>query len=312
MRICIAGDPQDLSSVYISWLAQRQGFEVVDLSESTLGTDWAFAYSDSDLSAGYIEKSDRRYPLTSFLGVFVRLHPQPGLPDGIVLSPAEASAFVVERRHAIQHLLNSFPCVVANRPYSGRANGSKPHQMNLLTKAGFSVPSWIASNEKSVVENFSRSCRGGVIYKSCSGIRSKVRLLDDELLRRLQEGTSPVVVQEYIKGHDVRVHVVRNHVFATKVISHSVDYRFESGNNEFRETSIPDHIQMMCRDFALADHLTIAGFDFRVTKDEKWYCLEVNPVPTFLPYEMETGQAIGNALLNVFCETHADSRLWPM
>ena len=58
----------------------------------------------------------------------------------------------------------------------------------------------------------------------------------------------------------------------------------------------------MCRIFALADHLTIAGFDFRVDDEGQWYCLEVNPVPTFLPYEMATGQAIGSALLNVFIE----------
>ena len=44
--------------------------------------------------------------------------------------------------------------------------------------------------------------------------------------------------------------------------------------------------------------LTLAGFDFRVTKDGRWYCLEVNPMPTFLPYETATGQPIGNAVLD--------------
>jgi glutathione synthase/RimK-type ligase-like ATP-grasp enzyme len=174
--------------------------------------------------------------------------------------------------------------------------------MHLLARAGFRVPKWIASNDRQVVEEFSRQCPQGTIYKSCSGLRSKVRLLDSEVLGRMQEGTSPVVVQEYIKGYDVRVHVVRQQIFPTQVISHGIDYRFESANNEFRETTVPTRIQELCTAFAAADRLTIAGFDFRVDEQGQWYCLEVNPVPTFLSYEMATGQPIGNALLDVFAE----------
>jgi len=44
----------------------------------------------------------------------------------------------------------------------------------------------------------------------------------------------------------------------------------------------------------------VAGFDFRVTPDGDWYCLEMNPVPTFLPYEMATSQRIGEAILDIF------------
>jgi glutathione synthase/RimK-type ligase-like ATP-grasp enzyme len=302
MRICIVGDSKDLSSTYISWLAQQRGFEVIELNEGDLGVEWSFAYADLDTSTGYIEKSGEHYPLTSFSGAFVRFNPEPGLPNNIYLPSEEAGVLVVERRHAMQHFLNSLPFPVANHPYSGRSNGSKPYQMSLLTKGGFTVPTWIASNEEQVVEDFSRQCKNGAIYKSCSGLRSKVRLLNEELLRRLRDGTSPVVVQEYIKGYDVRIHIVKNRIFATKVISFGIDYRFENDGNEFQETSAPDLIQNMCINFAQVEHLTIAGFDFRVAEDGQWYCLEVNPVPTFLPYEMTTGQPIGNALLDVFVE----------
>jgi len=49
--------------------------------------------------------------------------------------------------------------------------------------------------------------------------------------------------------------------------------------------------------FACAQGLLIAGFDFRVASNDRWWCLECNPAPTFLPCEMETGQAIADALL---------------
>lgn len=49
---------------------------------------------------------------------------------------------------------------------------------------------------------------------------------------------------------------------------------------------------------ARAEGLLVAGYDFRVTDDDCWYCLEMNPVPTFLPYEMETVQPIAEAILD--------------
>lgn len=300
MRICMVGDSQDLSCTYMSWLAQKRDIEVVTLDEDALGVHWSFTYADLNPGMGVIERGGKCYPYSSFCGAFVRLHPEPGLPGDLSLPAEEASALVVERRYAMQHFLNSLPFPVANRPFSGRSNGSKPHQMNLLAQAGFTVPRWIVSNETAAVAEFARQCPEGVIYKSCSGLRSKVRLLDKEFLNRLQEGTSPVVVQKYISGYDVRIHVVKHQIFATKISSHGIDYRFESDDNQFQETAVPQQIQTLCINFAEAESLTIAGFDFRVTDQGEWYCLEVNPVPTFLPYEMTTGQAIGKAILDLF------------
>jgi len=298
MRICIVGDSQDLTSVYIGWLAKRRGIQVIELSEETLGTDWAFEVCEAERRQGRLRIGGEVYRLDELHGAFVRFRPEPALPTDLDLGPAERAAFIAERRAGIQYFLNCLPCVVANPPSSGRSNGSKPYQMRLLANAGFEVPKWVVTSEESVVREFARTCRHGAIYKSCSGLRSKVRPLDREVFQRLRDGTTPVVVQEYIKGKDVRVHVVRRRCLATEVISNGIDYRFETEGNEFRSTSAPDPIEELCSTVAEAEGLTIAGFDFRVTADGRWYCLEVNPVPTFLPYEMATGQPIADALLD--------------
>ena len=49
----------------------------------------------------------------------------------------------------------------------------------------------------------------------------------------------------------------------------------------------------------------LAGFDFRCAPDGVWYCLEVNPVPTFLPYEAATGVPIADAVLDELLERNA-------
>jgi D-alanine-D-alanine ligase-like ATP-grasp enzyme len=131
-------------------------------------------------------------------------------------------------------------------------------------------------------------------------LRTTVRLLDEEILKRLKMGTTPIVIQEYIKGRDVRVHVVGDRTFATEVISAGIDYRFHDETPKLKETSIPNSIEELCYKVTDNEGLTISGLDFRVTERQHWYCLEINPVPTFLPYEMTTRQPIGNAILDEF------------
>ncbi len=302
MNICIVGDTQDLCTVYVAWLARRRGLKVIELSEETLGVEWTFAFYDERTGEGHIQKDGKSYRISTFCGAYVRLNPQPSVPSELNLPAEERGALIVERRGGIQYFLNSMPFTIANRPCSGRSNSSKPFQMRLLANTGFNVPEWIVSNEESEVKEFAQTCLSGVIYKSCSGLRSHVQLLNDDVLNRLGKGTSPLIIQEYIKGREVRVHVIKRHAFATEVISDGIDYRFESQKNEFQTTSVPSAIKKMCHDFAAAEGLTIAGFDFRIGEDGTWYCLEMNPVPTFLPYEMSTGQPIGDTLLDVFLE----------
>ena len=167
-----------------------------------------------------------------------------------------------------------------------------------LRDAGFVVPRWVATNRLDVVETFARGCADGVIYKAASGLRSRVRTLDEELQRRLTAGTSPTVVQEFIPGRDVRVHTVEDRAFATEMVSNAVDYRFEN-TTQYRATTVVPRIEHLCCATGRAAGLTLAGFDFRVTPDGRWYCLEMNPVPSFLPYEMCSGQPIGDAVVDV-------------
>jgi hypothetical protein len=297
--ICIVGDPEDLTATYVAWLARRRGLDVVELREDDLGHDWAFALEDFRPAAGHVEHGSGRWRADELQGAFVRLNPRPGAPPGLDLGPQESALLVTERRAALHHFLDRLPCAVANRPSAGRSNGSKPFQMARLSEAGFEVPRWIATSERAAVLGFLANCPDGAVYKACSGLRSRVRRVDGELARRLVAGTTPVVVQEYVRGRDVRLHTVGDRCFATEVVSLGVDYRFETEGNEFRPTQAPPEIEELCVRVAASEGLTLAGFDFRVAPDGRWHCLEVNPVPTFLPYEMATGQPIGDAVLDV-------------
>lgn len=299
--LCIFGEREELMPAYVAWLAEKSGCVVVWLCESELGAQWSFALQEGKPDArcveGYIETTTMRYPLASLNGAYVHLCPKPAVPYGLELSPAELQVLLTARRQSIRYLIEALPCPVGNRLRAGRSNNSKPYQMALLAQMGFAVPRWIVSNEEAAVATFCDEMAGKVIAKSCSGLRSQVSMVGQPLLAQVSAGTTPVIAQEFIAGVDVRVHTVMGKAFPTEIVAAGVDYRFDEGVKEYREATMPAHWEALCHRFAQAEELLIAGFDFKVTPQGEWYCLEVNPVPTFLPYEMATGQPIGAALV---------------
>lgn len=299
MHICIVGDTDDLTATYIKWLAQQQKIEILELPEGTLGLDWTFNFDDTVPEKGHFQTLAGEYSFGAISGAYVRLHHAPYVSSDLALPTQERALFIRERRSALLHLLNTLPFLVANRPNSGRTNGSKPLQMQQLTRAGFNVPEWLATNDPAITREFCETHSEGVIYKTCSGVRARVRMIDQEILRRMDSGTSPVVIQAYIPGVDVRVHTVRERAFPTQIESRGVDYRYQAQGSLYTETAIPQDVAALCCRVAAEEGLIVAGFDFRVTAEGIWYCLEANPMPTFLPYEMATRQPIGAAILDL-------------
>jgi glutathione synthase/RimK-type ligase-like ATP-grasp enzyme len=170
--------------------------------------------------------------------------------------------------------------------------------MARLSRYGFAVPEWIAGNDPALVRPFLSTCPDGAVVKASSGLRSHVRLADEDYLSRLAEGTTPSVVQRFVRGYEVRVHVVGPRVFGTRIDASSVDYRFDAEHVRYEREEVPESIARLCVESAARDGLALAGLDFRVDRDGAWWCLEMNPVPTFLPYEASSGAAIGDAVLD--------------
>lgn len=306
MNICILGELGDLASVYVGWQARQRGAQVLELAEQNFGIDWSYELDDQRPTEGTLTVKDRKFRLNELDGIFVRFCPNPALPEGLKLEGVGRNAFVGERRYALQHFLESVTCPVVNRPSAGRSNGSKPYQMALLERSGFRVPRWLATNHPKMAARFLNRCGDGCIYKASSGLRSEVKKVDEQLWSRLESGTTPVVLQEYIPGRDVRVHTVGCRSFPTQVTGGSgVDYRYQSDGTHYSPTEVPPEIEARCFDFARNEGSILAGFDFRVTEAGEWYCLEMNPVPSFLPYEIAANQPVASAVLDLLLKADA-------
>ena len=126
------------------------------------------------------------------------------------------------------------------------------------------------------------------------------RLSDEHDARMDDLRWCPTQFQRYIEGVDYRVHVVGSRLFASRVLSDGVDYRYAPSRIEACE--IQADVAERCLELSRALDLPFAGIDLRRTPDGQWFCFEVNPAPGYSSYEEVTGQRISAAIANLLLE----------
>jgi hypothetical protein len=191
------------------------------------------------------------------------------------------------------------PALVVNRPSAMLSNGSKPYQLTLICQAGFAVPNTLVTTDPASALAFWER-HGQVIYKSVSGVRSRVaRLSWADRDRLLDVVHCPTQFQEYIAGRDYRAHVIGHQVYGCEVRSRSDDYRYSGATGEPPElwaSRLPRDIEERLVAMTRQMNLEVAGVDLRRTPDDNWYCFEVNPSPGFTFYDAVAGQGLAHAI----------------
>jgi RimK-like ATP-grasp domain len=243
----------------------------------------------------------RHIALEDIAAVYTRMMDDQRLPE---LRGEPLSSPVRRRARMLHETLAQWveiaPARVVNRARPQGSNFSKPYQAQLIRNLGFAVPETLVTNDPELVREFlARHSR--VVYKSISGIRSIVRLLEPADLERLERiRWCPVQFQAYVPGTNLRVHVVANDLFATAVYSEAIDYRYgvrqEVEAAELEAVELPDELAQRCLALAAALELPFAGIDFKLSPSGEAICFEVNPSPAFSYYELSTGQPIARAV----------------
>jgi RimK-like ATP-grasp domain len=245
--------------------------------------------------SGTLRLSDRAIAFEDIDSVYLRpydsqrLHGQSAAPDarlGHALALAEG----------LTAWADVTPALVLNRPAAMVSNESKPYQLALIRAAGFAVPATLVTTDAGAALKFLER-HGTVIYKSVSGVRSRVARLSAERAQSLEDiGWCPTQLQRHIDGIDHRVHVVGHTAFASRVESSADDYRYAEAPPTIVATTLPPEIERRCVELANALELPLAGIDLRLSADGEWYCFEVNPSSAFTYYEAATGQPIAAAI----------------
>jgi len=250
-------------------------------------------------SEGWIAGPDWRLDLDEISGVYIRFLGPEDRPPLSGLDQFDAAALRHEGDLALLALTESLACPVVNRIRGGASNNSKPYQALVIGQTGLSVPPTLVTSDPIAVRAFHARHRE-VIYKSASGVRSIVRRLGPDQLERLDLlRHGPAHLQAFVPGHNVRVHTVGRQIFATRIDSDAVDYRYahlDGSTATLKPVRIPASVEAACLRLAEEFDLLFAGIDLKETPDGEFFCFEVNPCPGFLYYERHTGQPISTAI----------------
>ena len=214
---------------------------------------------------------------------------------------ARNAAVAAARAVAVDDILLNWcditPAMVVNRPCHMASNGCKPYQAQLIGQFGFRVPRTLITTTPRAVQEFCQQ-QEGVIYKSISGVRSRVTRLTPAHTDRLHHiSCCPTQFQEFLPGRDFRVHVVGSDVFACELECEADDYRYPGDHSlEIRSATLPVEVEERCLRLAQSMGLLVAGIDLRRMPSGEWCCFEVNPSPAFTFYQESTGQPIASAI----------------
>lgn len=253
---------------------------------------------NDDGVAGYLACGDWLVSIEEVIGVYTRMASWTLLPELSNNPTDDALVLHTAMLHeALEAWLEITDARVVNRAWANDSNNSKPYQ-GLLIRNYFYVPDTCVTNDPSEALAFCDQYQQ-TIYKSISGERSIVTTFqpsDIDRLHLLRNG--PVQFQEWVEGVDVRVHVVGTQVFATRVESSAIDYRYDHSavGALFTPFELSSDVAQACINLTEELELGLAGLDLRFARDGRIVCFEVNPSPAYSVYEAATGQPISMAL----------------
>lgn len=297
--ILLAGIPSESPMALVTEKLLAKDIPTVFFSQRQIlnsQIDWKWL---NNKPQGELHLSGCSYNLNQFKSVYIRLMELSNVPE-YKLANEKDKMEADKTMKSFGHWLEATNQKVVNKHSYMFSNASKPYQAQIIKQHGLLTPPTLITNHKEEVLAFQKQ-HGAIIFKSLSGVRSIVRQFneqDHERLNLLQY--CPVQFQACLDGTDVRVHVIGNQVFPTKIKTTGIDYRYAhkevGGSTELKAFKISSKIAESCIAITKKLGLHFSGIDLRFTTDGNVYCFEVNPMPGYSYYENNTGQDISGAL----------------
>jgi hypothetical protein len=197
---------------------------------------------------------------------------------------------------ALRAWLDTAPGKVANRTRAGAHNGAKPLHEAILGGMGFSLPDSLTSCDLDELAEFAAG--GPTVSKALCGARAHTEVATSASLAGFDPRGGPVHLQRRVDGDDARIHVAGDELVAQRApASGGVDYRRDGGFAGLEVFEPPADICEAVIAGSKELGLDFAGWDFRISPDGRYWCLEVNPMPGYGAYDVRCDGAITRILL---------------
>lgn len=302
--ILITGIPSEPPVELVTEAAEKAGIPYLLFNQRKAHLyQLSLSYFDNKFS-GTLQMDGHEYDLDQIKGIYIRMMDNSFLPEVhnkvfnyIGADQAQKSAGMHKQ---LLDWTETASCRILNRPWDMLSNLSKPYQSQLIAAAGFLIPPTCITNDTAKASLFKKE-HNRVIFKSISSVRSIVKELDAPRMKDLHRiRYLPTQFQEKLNGINIRVHVVGDVLFATKIESTVIDYRYAGRENEECNLTpfvLPKTIEKRCFKLSKELNLPLCGIDLFKTTNNKYYCFEVNPSPGYSYYQQSTDQDIATAIV---------------
>lgn len=197
----------------------------------------------------------------------------------------------------LRSFLHSLGKKSKNSAEAVRFHQEKPRQLADVSQLGIRIPDTYVGNDPKAIKAFCAR-HSKVIFKPVTGgdyaqIVSEAHLADEHLQSSLSQ--SPVTLQAYVEGTNIRSYVVGNSIFSAEIRSDAQDFRTDE-HAELIPFDVPEPIAHHARAICQTLGLAWSGIDWRRTPEGEYIFLEANPSPMFANFEKRTQLPIAKHL----------------
>ncbi len=298
MNILILGNASDAHAAHLKNALTQAGAAVDYLDTYLFPTQLQMSWEPNS-QRGYLKLSpERQLELRDIKSVFWRTIRGVGTPS-LEDSHQQEIAFN-DSMSAMRSLIKACPARWVNSWEAYQFHKEKPLQLSQVQLLGVKIPATAITNDPQKAIEFAKSHQR-VIFKPVYGGAHTQILTDSHLDPKrlnLALSLSPVTLQEYIRGTNIRSYVIAEEVYSAEIRSQSLDFR-EDDEAEVIPVELPQSVQQQCLAIAKALLLEWTAIDWRLSPQGEYVFLEANPSPMFLYFEQQTGFPITGKLVQL-------------
>ncbi|ATG79149.1 ATP-grasp domain-containing protein [Pseudoalteromonas sp. 1_2015MBL_MicDiv] len=179
----------------------------------------------------------------------------------------------------------------------------KPYQLQKIKNLGVKIPQTYVGNNiediKFAYKNLEQS-----IFKPVFGGAHTEMLTESHLETERVEAAlakSPITVQEFIAGTNIRTYVVGKRVISIELKSDMADFR-EDDDAKLIVIDTPELIKSQAKHIAEELYLNWTAIDWRRNESGEYYFLEANPSPMFIGFEKQSGIPMSDYIVDYMLE----------
>lgn len=298
MNILILGSEEDIHAAHLKQSLIEKGITVDYLDTRLFPTKLKISWQPVN-HTGYLRFSDgRKLNLADVNKIFWRTFAGVNVPK--LTDSYQETIAVNDSMSLLRSFMQSAPEKWVNSWEAYQFHKEKPLQLSLANQIGVTIPATLVTNDAQEIINFYHSYLD-LIFKPVYG-GSHTQFLTKEYLdidrMNLALSISPVTLQEYIPGTNIRSYVVGKNVYSAEIRSSSLDFR-EDKKAQLIYLETPEDMKKQCLAITEAFGLKWTGIDWRLKPSGEFIFLEANFSPMFIHFERQTGCPITDDLIQL-------------